>query len=305
MITSCPKCGRSLQLPDGAEGRQAQCPACTAVFTVTPAAAPMAAQVIAAPAGQSADPQAGSPVAHTAPAAQPGQFLQPGKLPGLNVGGLPILKLAICAGAFLMFLSFFLPWWGAAVTTRSWRDNDANRQNENTQKAGKDLDDFKAAVEGDNEFHESVLSKSQNERGLKVIEDWRREGKAGQSSASAFGWDFARGIVTFIFGLLILLVTVPQLFLRFLARWGWTALLPSAAMGLVVFILALTVWFGTPGRDFKGTYITFVQGVSIGSFLALAGSVFVTAAAAMDGIAGLLRWIRSLNQPAAAPQAKM
>jgi len=273
MMVTCPQCQKTLNVADSAAGRQGQCPSCQHVFMI--------------PASQGAPAPAGS--ASSAP--PPGPVLA-GGLVGAKAGGLSMLKLGVMIGAFLMFLSFFLPWWGIDLGYTPPKQGCTAEQ---TQKDGDERKELGEVIEENGEFYDKVLSKDQIR---KLVENSGKavNGQKGNWSGSAFGFDFGRGVVSFIFGLLVLALVTPLLFVKFLQKWAWTVMLPAAVMGLVCLILALTVWIGTPGKDVSGATVKWSQGVSIGPFIAMPGAALMAAAAALDGAFGLIGFIRGLKK---------
>jgi hypothetical protein len=199
------------------------------------------------------------------------------------------MKFVAMGGALLMVVSFFLPWWGASFTRTV--PNGARQ----IQKSWDEADEFAQTVKDDKQFHEDAWTdKQKNEQKNKFVQpdDRPQPGDTIKWSGSAFGWRFASGIMSFIFGLVLMALIVPQLFVKVLQRWGWTGLLPGAAMALVVFILALVFWIACPGKGYPGTFFRFSQGSSVGPFLALGGALAAAGMCAVDGILGLTAFVR-------------
>jgi hypothetical protein len=277
MLVTCPQCRKALNVPDTAAGQQGRCPMCQAVFTIAapaPAPAPVVTPVVAAVAPQ---PGAFAPAVAVAGG-------------GLTAGTRTPLKIIGLGGAFIMVVSFFLPWWGMNIASTVPKFDDP-KERQLCEKEGKALLKILGAKEN-RDFYDKTFSAKDREDFAEGDEQDPKPGDVVKKSKSAFGWKFASGILSFVFGIIILGLMIPQLFVKFLQRWGWTGTLPGAAMALVVFIMGLVFWIGTPGEDLAGTMIRYNQGVSIGPFLAFAGGAIATAACTMDGLSGLFAFVR-------------
>jgi len=262
MITPCPKCSKSLEVPDGLEGKQASCPYCQHVFII--AAAPRA-------------PGAGVAVAR-APVAK-----------GLT------LKIIALVGALIMGASTFFTWW--SVDTRY----QPQARPEDRQKAEDEVQKMTAnPPAGLEEFIENMKLTDAEIRQIEKAGLSFRDNKKVDHSLAFSGWRFSRGTITFVFGLIALALLVVEVILvaviAGLARWCWTVQFPVALMGLMAVILGLTVWIGTPGEDFKRSFITVDRGVSIGPFLAMGGGLGLFAMALIDSLVTMVGWARSLGK---------
>jgi len=296
MLVTCPQCRKALNVPDTAAGQQGRCPMCQAVFTIAapaPAPAPVVTPMVAAVAPQ---PGAFAPAVAVAGG-------------GLMAGTRTPLKIIGLGGAFIMVVSFFMPWWGMDISYTIPKENDDKER----KAFDKECKEFMSAQKENSSWYiDSISEKNAKTWGEKVAGMFMGGGRIGRlrgldgdedvaatqpgettkASISSFGWKFAGGILAFIFGLVLMALTIPQLFVKILQRWGWTGTLPAAAMALVVFILGLVFWIASPGKDVSGTLIKFSQGVSIGPFLAFAGGAIATAACTMDGLSGLFAFVR-------------
>jgi hypothetical protein len=234
-----------LDVPDDAAGKRTSCAGCKRVFKIPPPLAPEESQ-------------------------------------GAQRAGLSrtaLLAGAASLGVLLMFLSFFLPWWGVDLHTKAVADV---RQQQPMQR---DADEFSRIWKQNDDFYKSMLSDGQRKGWDEFVE--APLNRDNSFSTSLFGWDFARGIVTFVLSILAAVLIASQLLVPVLRRGGFALLLSAAALGLVVFILALTVWAGTPGED-SGQLWRIAQGVSAGPILALFGGVVLSAAGGAGGAQGLM-----------------
>lgn len=326
MMTSCPQCKRNLNVPDAAAGQQGRCPACQAIFTINPAAAPVQAVVQQPQPQPQYQPQAAPMATATAqPQAQPQGFAagvgysQAPVVPQMAMATMAgpkaplppmesmsmILKIVGLVGALAIVVSFMVPWWsadmnytapkGAAAPNRGAYGDFNAGLGEESQKVQKDFKEFTDATEKDEKFYRDVQDEDDRKETAKAMDKFPFE--SASFSFSAFGWDVSRGIVSFIFGLVALLslaaVLVLQFFLPFARRWGWTLEGFCVLLGLTVAILGLTAWLGLPGKDFAGTYIKFSQGISAGPIMALAGGLLMVGGAGLSGLAGLQNMLRS------------
>jgi hypothetical protein len=185
------------------------------------------------------------------------------EMANMQIGGFSLCKIVALGGAALLFLSFFMPWWGISIERKG--DNaTADLAREESLEAAR----YRAFLGGKDEISES-----------------------------AWGWDFSRAIVTFVFSFLIAGAVAAVMLVPQIRPYGMFMLLFAACLALVVFIMSLTVWFGTPGDNLTGGGVEVAQGVSVGPFIALLGSLAVLAGAGYEGVIGLLGFLKA--KPAA------
>jgi hypothetical protein len=169
----------------------------------------------------------------------------------MQVGGFSLCKIIALAGAGLLFLSFFLPWWGQdAEKIDGGNDQLAGLM----QEAGPSEDDF---------------------------------------SGSAYGWDMGRAITTFIFSFLIAGSVLAVMFVEPVKPYAMFILGFATILAFVVFILTLTVWFGTPGDTIKMPGFEIDRGVSFGTFVALFGALGVLAGAGYEAVMGMMGFFKA------------
>jgi hypothetical protein len=232
---------------------------------------------------QPAPEQPAQPVQETqAPPASPGGEM--GKkiqdMANRQVGGFSLCKIIALGGAALLFLSFFLPWWGFSQESKKPDGNitsDVRRAaNEELSEAGRDAADYLKMFSSD-----------------ALIDFGKDMAKDGKASISAYGFDMGRGIVTFIFSFLIAGAVAAVMFVKPIQQFGMFLLLLAGVLALVVFILTLTVWFFSPGDNVNNALGEIDQGVSFGTFVALLGSLGVLAGAGYEGLMGTLGFIKA------------
>ncbi|MFP4353813.1 MAG: hypothetical protein ACLFUJ_01725 [Phycisphaerae bacterium] len=286
MQINCPKCQSQLDVPDDAAGKETTCPSCQETFVVAGPVQTKPAEGVAppaAPAGDNAparDKSAGAK-------AKANEFY--GKATTMQLGGFSLMKIVAAAGGILLFLSFFLPWWGMGLEFDKVDAGDVSNARSEYQKVfdGDASDDDKAdanwvfSVAGLEEAQE--MGKAQGKVNANESVDY---------SWSAFGWDLTRGIVTFIFALEILVLVGLTILIPSARRVGFALLLPAALLAFVVLILTLTVWFGTPGDNEGEKFIDLYAGVSFGTFVAMFGAIGVMVGAGLEGVFSLLGFIK-------------
>lgn len=200
-------------------------------------------------------------------------------------------KVLTIVGGLLMFASFFVPWWGVTVRPIEFNPNDtaeARRVN---------LDEGRQArqVRSDHDvFYSMTMSRAAKNRLTDAINSAVPTSEAANAnvmrySDRLFGWNTATGILTFIFGILVIILGVLSLSVRFLRRWDWPLLLGAMGLSIPIFILSLVFWVASPG---EGTDRILRQGVSVGPFLALPGAIIAMVASGIAGIVGFIVFLR-------------
>ncbi|HAU37541.1 MAG TPA: hypothetical protein DCX07_07455 [Phycisphaerales bacterium] len=265
MTIYCPRCKSELNLPSDVAGRSGECPSCGHVF-VLPAAP--------------ADP----PARNSAPAVRP---LEPAGEPPC-----PCSRLIVCgpalAGALLLIVSFFTPWWSACLEYFPAKGAD-----EMLRAAGELGRLERTLWRGNDEFYKDVFGR----RRLLNLRDVVSKMGANQPvewSARAWGWNLGRGIAVFVLGWAALgAMAATRLLGRSRAHRACGAAVAAGA-GLAASVLALTVWFSTPGKNVSGWYVEFAQGIGVGTVLALAGGALLAAACGYAAVRNVLL-IRALS----------
>ncbi|TFG87538.1 MAG: hypothetical protein E4H18_03425 [Hyphomicrobiales bacterium] len=220
----------------------------------------------------------------------------------------PLWRFVAMGGAALMILSFFLPWWSidffelkrpqrpeldrAAAMSSAGRETYEDAQKDYEKK----LAEYKKVDEAFDKQMES-LQQATVDTQLFAVDVLSRKAitklnPREKGSATAFGWGPGSGIVTFIFGLIILPLMLVPMFVSILKKWSWAMSMPAAVLGLVVLILSVVFWIGSPGENVSGMV---EQGVSIGPFVALAGGLAAAGGAALTGICGLMGFLKGLK----------
>lgn len=163
---------------------------------------------------QSPEPQAGQPAG-----GEMGKKIE--EMANMQIGGFSLCKIVALGGAALLFLSFFLPWWGISVEER---------------KPGDDVSaDARAAARQDRDAARlDAVSYMSPKQIAELSKDMAKDDKG---SLSLYGWNLGGGIVTFIFSLLILGILVALMFVP--------ALKPFAMFGLLLGCVCLPWWFSS------------------------------------------------------------
>ena len=276
MKVQCPKCGKMYQVPDSQAGHQVQCsnPACQQTFTVPPPDLP----------------------------------LPPPPPPPPRTSGWSSWKLPALIGAAVMIASFFVPWWGIKFTpVLVARDTPEamRRAYEQEEQAVEML-----LLQGHAFYvrHLSVrqLLKIQELRLIVLAESSPTLRKPGTlatptspssptlalstpTSVWRFGWSFATGIISLLFGIAIPILVLLPVFVSPVKRWGWTMSLGAALLAIVSFIMAVIFYFSVPGQN---TPTFLAQGNMLGTYLVLVGTLAALAGTATEGTLGLIRFVR-------------
>ncbi|NLW85684.1 MAG: hypothetical protein GXY38_02300 [Planctomycetes bacterium] len=195
-----------------------------------------------------------------------------------HVKGLSLWRILTAIGGLVMIISFFTPWWRMSIDVRSPGQQDVARRT-----LEQELSEYRLVRMDHAEFHNRRFGGGQLNRFERPLDQ-----QGGSHALRAWGWDFGRGIATLILGLVVLAVAMVVMFVPIMRYYAWTAMLPAALFGLIVVILSLTVWIGSPGEDVVGSYIRFWQGVHVGPFLALAGGLLALVGGVLDGLINLI-----------------
>ena len=193
-----------------------------------------------------------------------------------HIRGYSLWRILTAVGGLVMIISFFTPWWRMRIDVRSPQQADR-------QTAQREVNQYRLTRQDHSEFHNNRFSGPELNRFDRPLE----EPVGGSHILRAWGWDFGRGIVTLIFGVLVLAVALVVMFVPIMKYLAWAGMLPAALLGLIVVILGLTVWIGTPGENVLGSFLRFRQGVHIGPFLALLGGLLALIGGLIDGIINL------------------
>ena len=190
-----------------------------------------------------------------------------------HVKGYSLWRIFTAVGGLIMIISFFTPWWGMRIDVRGTQVGDETALRREATQYGLLRQDHA-------EFHNRRFSGSQLNRFNRPLD----QPIGGAQALRAWGWDFGRGIVTLVFGILVLAVALVVVFVPIMRYLAWTGMLPAALLGLIVIIISLTVWIGTPGENMLGSYLRFRQGVHVGPFLAMLGGLLALVGGLIDGL---------------------
>ena len=192
----------------------------------------------------------------------------------------PFLPHATLAGAGLVFLAFFLPWWGLTGVPEDRPGMGNTAQVKSPELLAKNAAWYAKYT---------VWDRFQNQRDSML--DAARQGenvKIEQVSISLHGWDIGPGVVAFIYFFLVVAIVLGPVFVPMLRPGAWMGYLVSAVVYAGVFGATLISWvICSPGQDVEGQL---AQGVSVGVWLALFGSVLAAGAGGMAGLKGFKAW---------------
>ncbi|MEI7836033.1 MAG: hypothetical protein WCK05_06435 [Planctomycetota bacterium] len=184
---------------------------------------------------------------------------------------------AILAGAMLLFVAFFMPWWGLT----GMPDDRPGFGNVAQVKVPGLL-----AKNASWYATYAVWDRFQKQRDATL--DAARQGedvKIGQVSISLHGWDTGPGVVAFIFFFLAVAIVLGPMFVPVLRPVAWVGYLASGLAYSGVFLATVIGWlFCSPGENVAGQL---AQGVSVGVWFALFGSALAAAAGTKAGLKGL------------------
>lgn len=180
-------------------------------------------------------------------------------------------KILVIVGGGLLFIELFVPWWGISVDPDNAGIADAQR----------------------------LVKVFRNN------ESWYRQydGAGGdfdqeQRSAWLWGWSTGLGITGFVFRFFILTAAILPMCLSVVRPWAWPGMFAAAIMGLILFIMSLVWIFSAPGENVGG-FIR--QGIIAGPYLVLVASLLILPSAVLEGVTGLLRFIREINARRSVP----
>ena len=202
-------------------------------------------------------------------------------------------KIFTIVGGLLMFASFFVPWWSVSVRPIEFTAADTAE----VRRANADEGRQARQIRSDNDvFYSMTMSRAAKNRLVDAVNSAAPASEAANAnilrySDRIFGWNTATGIISFIFGILVIVLAVLALSVRFLRRWDWPLMLGAMGLSIPVLILSLVFWLASPG---EATDRILRQGVSVGPFLALPGAIISTVASAIAGIVGLVVFLRRL-----------
>lgn len=188
-------------------------------------------------------------------------------------------SIILVAGAGLWFLNAFMPWWGISVNVIEVKSKD---DAEAIKNAGE-------IIEENRTWYQSHLSFDSYRR-LSNIDG---RGERRTASATLLGITTGTGLFAFIMSIFILGGVITSWFVGIIAPWRWTGSLFFALMGLILLILGIVWLFGPPGADAPPVLS---QGNSLGPIIHLLATLAVLTGAVLDGIFGLLAFLKTLKK---------
>lgn len=208
-----------------------------------------------------------------------------------------VWSILLCAGAAVLLVNAFLPWWKITVTLRTFDELrtmpkfDQDQFQRNSSQARRILSENRDWYEdhlSSRDFRRLFLLGNRGEFGLDPEYRFNK---------TLLGITVDGGIVGLAFGLLIIAPIVVGLFVALLRPWLWISSFVSAIFGVLMLVLGLMWVLGAPG---EGAGDVLRQGIIVGPWLALGAGTIILTAGLLDGIFGLLRFIRGRRYSATA-----
>jgi len=284
MTTQCPHCGSSFTVDDSLAGRQVRCTKCQNLFTIaTPTPTPV--------------PETASPLTPV-----PGPYDRLYRARGGRRGVASLVFMLI--GAIALAGAFGTPWWKQTQTpypdygedgpTREDlaeiddQQREVHYEDDDTAdwiyKHKVDVKLAKAKRKFDRKYgRESERSRSRS-RTTRTREDDARTGKS--YTVYLWGWNATVGVLSLVFGCVILLWAILALAIGVIQRWSWTGSFACLGLAVPIVILSLVWIFTTPHLD---VIFKMSRGAFIGPFMAGGGALLVFIAALTDAIGGVVR----------------
>ena len=230
---------------------------------------------------------------------------------------LKLWSIILMAGCGMMFLAFFMPWWGLTVTFPA----PPSRPDDNAQmeEYGKDKKDWEETMKKIGKHlkkyekkHKAILGEDfWNEMGEDLKEKGGEQGddvkkgeltKSVSITARVWGLNFVGiALTAFIFSIVLLPIAIVPIFVPMLRRWIWIGYFVAAVSGLVLFILSLVWYFTSPGANLP-KYVWQGVGLSPGPYLEIFGTLATLASGVLGGVFGLLTFLKPAETEK--PQAK-
>ena len=218
--------------------------------------------------------------------------------------GSKLWSYVLIAGSGMLVFAFAMPWWGVTMTKIAEPERpklDNNNREAFTAAVEKYPDDLKKYDR--KKRAQSKITESRWYLDRNIDDDLRdkvREADDDVKSVTVRLWGphIGAGITAFIFGLIILPLTIVPMFVRQLRDWAWIGSIVAAIFGLVSLILGMVFYFGSPGKNTE--YIAQGVGLSLGPYLVLLGSLGILVAGVFDGVFGVLGLVKGLKSENAA-----
>lgn len=193
-----------------------------------------------------------------------------------------VWKIVVLVGAGSLFAAMFVPWWRISIISVKGRGIDLIAAGDDIGRGN--LDRAKRA------FRENLGWYSAAHLDVGELEE--RADFEGSATAWLWGWNTGLGIAGFVLSFIIIIAAVLPMCVPVTRLWGWIGMFVAAILGLVLFITSL-VWIASaPGEDVS-PYLS--QGIVAGPYLVLVAALLVLPGAVVDGVGGLLAFIREMK----------
>jgi len=215
------------------------------------------------------------PSGAAAPAGPPPMAVGPAKVPGGRFAEMSLWRYLIIAGGGLMFLTFFMPWWGISTESDPGKISGMDDVEKMAKKGTDALEVWMKGAEWYRDHLDSVP----------------RPGS--KDSETLWGWSTGTGVTGFILSFFILAIGIVPMFVKAVRPWAFFGSFAAAIMGLILFIFSLTWMFGAP---WKNVSPLLAQGKIIGPYLFLLACLAVLAGAVTDTVFGTMGFVARLKQ---------
>jgi ABC-type multidrug transport system fused ATPase/permease subunit len=240
----------------------------------------------------------------------------------MSNGGDPRLNLwaiILMSGCGMMFLAFFMPWWGITIDVPAppTRPKDQQAMGDFQKDAkdwGKKMSDIGKHLKKYERKHKAILGESYWKEKENETKEWGQEQQVAvqkgestssfSSTARVWGFNFVGVALTgFIFSIVLLPVAIVPMFVKLLRNWMWIGYFVAAVVGLVMFILSLVWYFSSPGENLS-SYVKQGVGWYPGPYLEILGTLATLTVGVLGGVFGLLSFLKGLKAGAAKPKSE-
>ncbi len=224
-------------------------------------------------------------------------------------GGDPRLKwwsLTLMASCGLMFLAFFMPWWGVTLKIpaipklqKDATADDRKNHNDEMKKIRKDLEKVQRVQKKNKKWYDDKIPQRTQDKAEDEVKE-AREQQINDDKGDFYvtmriwGWSTGLGITAFIFSIVLLPIAIVPIFVPLLRNWIWIGYFVAAVSGLVLFILSLVWYFSSPGENVSG-YVWQGVGLSPGPYMDILGSLATLTSGVLGGVFGLLHFLKTLK----------
>lgn len=184
-----------------------------------------------------------------------------------------VWSLLMIAGAGLLFLAFFVPWWGIEIES----GEDASRK------------------------EREEASEVQDENFFWYLQHVRPVSKINDSDGvTLWGWNTGTGITGLVFVFLILPLAILPLCINALKPWAWIGRFLVAIAGCVMLVMFAIWFFGAPSKNVSPVLS---QGLYLGPYVVFLAAVALLLSGVVGGTLGLVAFLNEFKSGAAGQDA--